>query len=52
MYYLGGENMAEKEWPEEFYRYLLVERGYSEKTQEAYKEDLENFKLFFRRIRE
>lgn len=46
MYYLGGKNMAEKEWPEEFYRYLLVERGYSEKTQEAYKEDLENFKLF------
>ncbi|MDH6363160.1 integrase/recombinase XerC [Enterococcus sp. PF1-24] len=40
--------MVEKDWPAEFYRYLLVERGYSEKTQAAYQEDIENFLVFLK----
>lgn len=38
--------MTEKNWPSEFYRYLLTERGYSEKTQKAYQEDFEDFQRF------
>ena len=37
-----------KDWPKEYYRYLTVERGYSEKTKEAYKEDIDNFFVFLR----
>ncbi|KFN90731.1 site-specific tyrosine recombinase [Tetragenococcus muriaticus 3MR10-3] len=37
-----------KDWPSEYYRYLLVERGYSEKTKEAYEEDLTNFFVFLK----
>ncbi|WP_265457062.1 tyrosine recombinase XerC [Enterococcus sp. HY326] len=40
--------MTEKNWPSEFYRYLLFERGYSEKTQQAYQEDVEDFLEFLR----
>lgn len=43
--------MAEKNWPAEFYRYLLFERGYSEKTQQAYQEDLEKFLEFLALIK-
>jgi tyrosine recombinase XerC len=32
-----------KDWPNEFFRYLLVERGYSDKTIQAYQEDIESF---------
>lgn len=35
--------MQEKNWPELFLNYLIVERGYSEKTKVAYKEDILNF---------
>ncbi len=35
--------MSETNWPEEFFRYLIVERGYSEKTKFAYEEDLTDF---------
>ena len=28
--------MEEKNWPELFARYLIVERGYSEKTKKVY----------------
>lgn len=38
--------MTEKNWPSEFYRYLLTERGYSDKTQKAYQEDFEEFQRF------
>ena len=34
--------MEEKNWPELFARYLIVERGYSEK-QKAYQEDIQHF---------
>ncbi|GMA43585.1 hypothetical protein GCM10025853_10420 [Tetragenococcus halophilus subsp. halophilus DSM 20339] len=37
-----------KDWPKEYYRYLTVERGYSEKTKEAYKEDIDNFFVFLK----
>ncbi|MGX7162659.1 tyrosine recombinase XerC [Enterococcus massiliensis] len=40
--------MAEKDWPQEFYRYLIVERGYSDKTQKAYQEDFEDFSDFLK----
>ncbi|KAF1304785.1 tyrosine recombinase XerC [Enterococcus sp. JM9B] len=40
--------MAEKDWPQEFYRYLIVERGYSDKTQKAYQEDFEDFSAFLK----
>ena len=32
-----------RDWPNEFFRYLLVERGYSDKTIQAYQEDLASF---------
>ena len=37
-----------KDWPNEFFRYLLVERGYSDKTIQAYQEDIESFFEFLR----
>lgn len=40
--------MTTKDWPAEFYRYLIVERGYSEKTQAAYQEDFEDFLRFLK----
>ncbi|MEC4730049.1 tyrosine recombinase XerC [Enterococcus hirae] len=38
--------MLEQTWKDNFLRYLIVERGYSEKTREAYEEDLTNFERF------
>lgn len=38
--------MLEQTWKDKFLRYLIVERGYSEKTREAYEEDLTNFEIF------
>ena len=38
--------MTEQPWKEKFLRYLIVERGYSEKTREAYEEDINNFHQF------
>lgn len=38
--------MSEPIWNEKFLRYLIVERGYSEKTREAYEEDITNFERF------
>ncbi|ALS00668.1 recombinase XerC [Enterococcus silesiacus] len=35
--------MQEKNWSELFLNYLIVERGYSEKTKIAYEEDMLNF---------
>lgn len=40
--------MTENQWPKEFFRYLIVERGYSEKTKEAYEEDIFNFFVFLK----
>ncbi|WP_122645183.1 tyrosine recombinase XerC [Enterococcus mediterraneensis] len=40
--------MGQKDWPQEFYRYLIVERGYSENTQKAYQEDFEDFFEFLK----
>lgn len=38
--------MLEQTWKDKFLRYLIVECGYSEKTREAYEEDLTNFERF------
>lgn len=38
--------MLEQTWKDKFLRYLIVERGYSAKTREAYEEDLTNFERF------
>ncbi|EOS8047141.1 tyrosine recombinase XerC [Enterococcus hirae] len=38
--------MLEQTWKDKFLRYLIVERGYSEKTREAYEQDLTNFERF------
>ena len=38
--------MLEQTWKDKFLRYLIVERGYSEKTREAYEEDLTDFERF------
>ncbi|MBF8807859.1 MAG: tyrosine recombinase XerC [Enterococcus lacertideformus] len=38
--------MPEQIVEDKFLRYLIVERGYSEKTREAYQEDIVNFKEF------
>ncbi len=38
--------MAARDWPKEFFRYLMVERGYSEKTHSAYTDDLRDFFKF------
>lgn len=40
--------MEDKNWPELFSRYLIVERGYSEKTKLAYEEDIAHFFDFLR----
>ena len=40
--------MAEQSWEEKFLRYLIVERGYSDKTRQAYKEDIDDFKDFLK----
>ncbi|MBP1045787.1 tyrosine recombinase XerC [Enterococcus sp. BWM-S5] len=41
--------MTEKNWPELFFNYLIVERGYSEKTKIAYKNDLTHFLDFLKK---
>lgn len=41
-----GVYMMEKDYQEEFFRYLIVERGYSAQTKKAYKEDLFDFQEF------
>ncbi|MFV0557212.1 MAG: tyrosine recombinase XerC [Enterococcus sp.] len=38
--------MEAKNWSEEFYRYLIYERGYSEKTKQAYEDDFVAFVAF------
>lgn len=38
--------MQEEQLKNEFFRYLIVERGYSEKTKKAYQEDMEKFFQF------
>lgn len=40
--------MQEKNWSELFLNYLIVERGYSEKTKIAYEEDMLNFFKFLK----
>ena len=35
--------MSNRDWPQEFFDYLLYERHYSENTQAAYQEDLQDF---------
>jgi integrase/recombinase XerC len=40
---MGVFHMQKKEWPALFFNYLLVERGYSEKTKIAYEEDMNDF---------
>lgn len=40
--------MAGKNWPELFFRYLIVERGYSIKTKLAYQEDVDQFFHFLK----
>jgi integrase/recombinase XerC len=40
--------MPKKAWPALFIDYLLVERGYSEKTKIAYEEDINNFFAFLK----
>ncbi|MCF7546346.1 site-specific integrase [Enterococcus faecium] len=42
--------MTEATWEQKFLRYLIVERGYSEKTKEAYEEDILHFKHFWRNL--
>lgn len=38
--------MPERDWPQAFYDYLIHERHYSEKTRDAYAEDLNEFLAF------
>jgi len=38
--------LQEEQLQDEFFRYLIFERGYSEKTKKAYEEDMENFFQF------
>jgi integrase/recombinase XerC len=40
--------MEAKNWPELFFRYLIVERGYSEKTKLAYEDDVKQFFEFLK----
>ncbi|MFV0559728.1 MAG: tyrosine recombinase XerC [Enterococcus sp.] len=40
--------MAEYSLEEQFYRYLIIERGYSEKTKTAYEEDIQDFQEFLK----
>lgn len=46
---LMEENIMENtNWPELFLRYLIVERGYSQKTKLAYQEDLSHYFQFLK----
>lgn len=38
--------MSERDWVQEFIRYLIVERGYSEKTRIAYEKDIMDYQRF------
>lgn len=38
--------MTVRDWVQEFIRYLIVERGYSDKTRIAYEKDIEDYQLF------
>ncbi|EPH94674.1 MULTISPECIES: tyrosine recombinase XerC [unclassified Enterococcus] len=40
--------MTANSWEEKFLRYLIVERGYSEKTQSAYQKDITDFNKFLK----
>ena len=44
----GGKTLNQMNWPQEFFRYLLVEKGYSDKTKEAYEEDISDFFEFLK----
>lgn len=41
-----GISLPENELQNDFFRYLIVERGYSDKTKSAYQEDMEDFFRF------
>lgn len=41
--------MSEKDWVNEFLDYLIIERHYSEKTQEAYHDDIRDFFGFLKK---
>lgn len=38
--------MTVRDWVQEFIRYLIVERGYSDKTRIAYEKDIADYQLF------
>ena len=38
--------MITRDWVQEFMRYLIVERGYSDKTRIAYEKDIQDYQLF------
>jgi len=44
----GGKTLNQMNWPQEFFRYLLVEKGYSDRTKEAYEEDISDFFEFLK----
>src|SRR5699024_11622108 len=44
----GGKTLNQMNWPQEFFRYLLVEKGYSDKTKEANEEDISDFFEFLK----
>lgn len=41
--------MAQQNWLEAFFRYLLIEKGYTEKTRTAYQNDLTQFFTFLKK---
>ena len=43
-----GISLPENELQNDFFRYLIVERGYSDKTKSAYQEDMEDFFRFLK----
>jgi integrase/recombinase XerC len=43
-----GISLPENELQNDFFRYLIVERGYSDKTKSAYEEDMNDFFLFLK----
>ena len=43
-----GISLPENELQNDFFRYLIVERGYSDKTKFAYQEDMEDFFRFLK----
>ena len=43
-----GISLSENELQNDFFRYLIVERGYSDKTKSAYQEDMEDFFRFLK----